>query len=200
MLVCSTGAVRAQEPHGAGTEHAAAEGGSPNILELKPPLALTTLIVFVVLLAVLYKFAWGPLAQALHDREHNMEETLHAAEHARAEAERLLAEHRAQMSQAADQVRAIIEEARRDAQVTADDIQKKAQAEADASRQRAQRDIATARDQALVDIWSRTADLAVSVAGRVLSKQLTDDDHRRLVEVARNELPAAPKGHGGTHA
>ena len=68
------------------------------------------------------------------------------------------------------------------------------QAEAEASRQRAERDIASARDQALVEIWSKTAELAVTVAGRVLARDLGPDEHRRLIEVAINELPAAPSG------
>lgn len=197
----------AQAEHGARTEggHAApghagghdAPAAEPNILELKPSLSIATLLVFGLLLAVLWRFAWGPLAKALHDREHNMEHALHAAEHARAEADRLLAEHRAQMAQAADQVRAIIEEARRDAQSTADEILKKAHAESESTRQRAEREIGTARDQALLEIWTKTADLAVTVAGKVLAKQLNPDDHRRLVEVAKNELPAAPNGRGG---
>ncbi len=60
-------------------------------------------------------------------------------------------------------------------------------------------DLGVARDQALVEIWSKTADLAVSVAGRVLSRELNEADHRRLVESAIGELPAAPgaNGHGG---
>jgi F-type H+-transporting ATPase subunit b len=187
----------ADAAHG-GTEAAhGATQESPNILEFKPTLAVSTILVFAILLGVLSKYAWGPLSKALHDREHNMEATLRAAEQAREEADRLLAEHRVQMTQAGDQVRAILEEARRDAQTTAEDILKKAQGEAEAARQRAERDIHTARDQALLEIWSKTADLAVSAAGRVLAKQLSSDDHRRLIEAARNELPAAPNGHGG---
>lgn len=183
--------------HPAG-EHA--EGGQPNILELKPGLATATVIVFLILFLVLWRFAWGPLSKALHDREHNMEHTLQAAEQARAEAERLLAEHRGQMAQAAAQIRQMLEDARHGAQVTADEIVKKAHDESEASRQRAERDIATARDQALLDIWTKTADLAVSVAGKVLTKSLGPDEHRRLIETARAELPASPNGHGGHSA
>jgi F-type H+-transporting ATPase subunit b len=202
----------AEPPHAA-VEAAPAEGGpgapghagaeaQPNILKPEPSLAIWTAIVFLVLLLVLYKFAWGPLSRALHQREEHMEHVLLDAEKARNESERLLAEHRKQMATAADQVRALIEEARRDAQATADEIIRKAQAEAEASRDRAQREIGLARDEALVEIWSKTADLAVSVAGRVLSRELNQDDHRRLVASAMGELPASPtaNGAGSRHA
>ena len=79
-------------------------------------------------------------------------------------------------------------------------INAKSQAEAEASKVRAERDIATARDQALNEIWSKTADLAVSVAGKVLNKSLSADDHKRLVESAIAALPAAPIGRGGNAA
>ncbi len=175
-------------------------GGDGNILELRLPLAVSTVIVFLGLLLVLWRFAWGPLSKALDEREHHQEETLRQAEHARSESERMLAEHRALMAQANDQVRAILEEARHDADRTANDIVQKAHSEAEANRQRAERDIAQARDQALTEIWTRTADLAVNVAGKVLAREIGPDEQRRLAEVAINELPTAPNGREGQTA
>jgi F-type H+-transporting ATPase subunit b len=169
----------------------------PNILELRPSLAVATVIVFVALLAVLWRFAWGPLSKALNDRERQNEELVRQAEHARAESERLLAEHRAQMAQASDQVRSMLDAARRDAEHAAAETRRQAQADAEASREQARREIETARDQALVDIYTKTADLAVSVAGKVLSRELGPDDQRRLVDAATSELPTSPNGHGG---
>ncbi len=134
----------------------AAESGeaeaAPNILEFKPSLAIATIIVFTLLLLVLWRFAWGPLAKALHDREERMRLTAEEAERARDEAQQLMLQHRAMIEQAGEQVRAILDEGRRTAQATGDEIVKKAQSEADASRQRAERDITTARDQALQEI------------------------------------------------
>jgi F-type H+-transporting ATPase subunit b len=176
------------------------EAGEPNILEPQPTLALWTVIVFLGLLFVLRRFAWKPLIAALHQREEHLEHVLLETERARNESEQLLAEHRRRLAAAEDQVRSLIDGARRDAQVAADVIVKKAQDEADASRKRAERDIATARDQALSEIWSKTTDLAVSVAGKVLNKSLTEDDQRRLIDAAVRELPAvrpASNGHGG---
>ena len=186
--------------HGAGGAAAAHAEAEPDILEFKPSLAITTLIVFLVLLGVLWKFAWGPLSEALAERERKQEETLRLADEARSESARLLLEHKKQMDNAAEQVRQLLDEARRQADVNAQTIVQKAQSEAEASRERAEREIGTAKNQALNEIWSKTADLAVSVAGKVLSKQMTGDDHRRLVEAAVGELPAMPNGQEGRHA
>ena len=173
--------------------------GEPNILEPQPTLAIWTVVVFLGLLFVLGKFAWGPLLASLHHREEHLLNVLHETERARNEGEALLAEHRKQLMAAEDQIRAMLDEGRKNAQALADDISKKAQADAEATKERAQRDISSARDQALSEIWSKTADLAVSVATKVLNKSITGDDHRRLIETAIDSLPASngsANGHG----
>ena len=181
------------EGHGSGDEQ-------PRILEFKPTLMVATLLVFLVLLAVLWRFAWGPLSEALADRERKQEETIKNAEDARAESARLLTEHKKQMESAAEQVRQMLDDARRQADANAQTIVQAAQQEGEAARERASREIGVAKDQALNEIWSKTADLAVSVAGKVLSKELSPDDHRRLVESAVGELPASANGLGGKRA
>ncbi len=185
------------------TGHGAPGGGSheqPNILAIEAPLAIWTVVVFGVLLLILAKFAWKPMMKALHDREEHVEHCLLEAERARNEAERLMAENQKNLARAAEQVRALIESARKDAEAAANGIIQKAQAEAESSRERAERDIATARDQALSDIFTRTADLAVAVAGKVLSRDLTDADQRRLADAAMAELPAMANGRQGARS
>ncbi len=171
-----------------------------NPLELEPALIFWTLIVFIGLMTLLGKYAWKPLIAALHDREHSLEKTLEETERARTEAQQALAEHRALMARASDDVRAILEKAKQDALLAADQIVKAAHAEADASKQRAVRDINTARDQALTEIWTKSAEVAVSVAGKVLSKQLGDDEHRRLLDAAILELPSSIESTTGSPA
>jgi F-type H+-transporting ATPase subunit b len=185
------------------TGHGAPGGGSheqPNILEPQAPLAIWTVVVFGLLLLILGRFAWKPMMKALHDREEHIEHCLLEAEKARNEAERLMAENQKNMAKAAEQVRATIEAAKKEAEVIANGIVQKAQAEAESSKERAERDIATARDQALDEIFTRTADLAVAVAGKVLTKTLGPDDQRRLADAAMAELPAMANGKQGARS
>lgn len=187
-----------QAGHAAPTETGSHE--EPQPLEPQAPLAIWTIVVFVGLMLVLWKFAWKPLAKALHEREERMEHTLQEVERAREESERLLCEHRKQMADAADQVRALIEQAHRDAETTASEIISKAHGEAESALHRAQREIVNAKDEALVELWNKAAELAVSVAGKVLTRELSAEEHHRLIARAIEELPAAPagtNGHGG---
>jgi F-type H+-transporting ATPase subunit b len=177
--------------------HGAAEAhGQPNILAIEAPLAIWTVVVFGVLLIILAKFAWKPMMKALHDREEHVEHCLLEAERARNEAERLMAENQKNLAKAAEQMRAMIESGKKEGEAIAASIVQKAQAEAEAARERAERDIATARDQALEEIFTKTADLAVAVAGKVLSRDLTDADQKRLADAAMAELPAMANGRG----
>jgi len=186
-----------------GASHAGAAHGAeakPDILERQPSLAIWTVVVFLGLLFVLGKYAWKPLIDALHKREEHLEHVLLDTEKARNESEQLLAEHRRQMAEAEERARALLDEARNQARASAEEIVNKARAEAEAEHLRARRDIESARDSALAEIWSKTADLAVSVAGKVLSKNLTEADHQHFVEAAINALPNSPasvNGQGG---
>lgn len=175
-------------------------GGKTNPMEPQPTLAIWTLVVFIGLFAVLGKFAWKPLIQALHRREAHLEHCLQQSEKARDDAQKLLEEHKKLMAGTDDKVRDLLFQAQRDAQANAAELLKQAQSDAEATRQRAQRDIESARDQALVEIWSQSANLAVSVAGKVLDKQLDEDDKRRLLDHAIAELPPAPGAQGGVPA
>jgi len=177
---------------------AAAEGqhqeGGGNPLEANPDLGIWTVIVFVLLLAILYRYAWGPLLAALEKREQGLKRIVDEAERNRAEALRLMEEHRRRIDQANEEVRGLIEQARRDAQKVRDELLHQAQTEAEATRDRAKKDIEQARDQAIGEIYSQTARLATEVAARVIGKSLTPEDHHRLLEQAVAELPANGAG------
>ena len=188
------GAAQPTEPGHEGADQS--HGKSPDIMEVQSPLAIYTVIVFGLLLAILTRFAWRPMIKALHEREAHLQQVLLDSERARNDAEAIAASHRKQLAGAADEVRALIEQARKDAQASADAIKRAAQEEVDASRDRAKREISGATEQALMEIWSKTADMAV--AGKVLAKELGESDHRRLVEVAMSELPS--NGRPGSHA
>src|SRR5215469_11990047 len=79
-------------------------------------LGIWTLVIFLVLLFVLGKFAWKPMMQGLEHRERAIHSALHEAQQAREEASRLRAQLDEQMRKANDQARQILDEARRAAE------------------------------------------------------------------------------------
>src|SRR3954470_17146928 len=65
----------------------------PNPLAFDPDLAIFTAIVFLLLVAILGKFAWPQITAALDERERKIADNIAAAEKLQADAKRLLAEH-----------------------------------------------------------------------------------------------------------
>ncbi|MEX0676288.1 MAG: F0F1 ATP synthase subunit B [Pirellulales bacterium] len=167
------------------------QAGSPDPLSVDPDLAIWTLVVFVILLLVLTKFAWGPIVEALDRREQNVAEHIAQAERSHEQARLLLAEYEQKLASAAHEVRELLDEARRDAEHTKQDILAEAKAGAEAEKARALRDIESAADAAMESLAQRSADLAVDLAGRILQAQLSRDDHARLIQEAMAKFPAA---------
>jgi F-type H+-transporting ATPase subunit b len=178
-----------------GDEHGAGHGvhyGQVDVdldpSELKGDLAIFTFVVFLLLLAILWKFAWGPISHGLEKREHHIAEQIAAAERANAEAKQMLSEYERKLASAQDEVRAIIEEARRDAAHTQQEILAQARADAVAEMDRAKREVETAKDQALRELAETSANLAVELAGKIIRTQLDAGQHAQLVTEALSQL------------
>jgi F-type H+-transporting ATPase subunit b len=154
-------------------------------------LTVWTIVVFLVLLWVLSRFAWKPIAQGLDQRERSIHDAVQEAQRARDEAAALRDEFQARINKAHEQVRDMLDEARKEAQALKDHMQAEARKEAQADRDRLHREIEMAKDQALQDIWSQTAQLAALVSSKVIRRKLTPEDHSGLVEEALADLQRA---------
>lgn len=174
----------------AAEEHASethGDGSPPGPITNKPEdrdLAIWSLIVFAVFVAVLGKFAWKPLAAGLDKREAGVLGNIAAAESARMKAEKMLADHAEKLAKVQDEVHTLLAEARSDAEKTKNDIIAAAQKEADASRQRAVTDIERARDQALNELFEHMTRTVTDATQQVIGRSLNDADHQRLIQEA----------------
>jgi F-type H+-transporting ATPase subunit b len=164
----------------------AAEGGMNPLSwsAVQMNLALWTVVVFVCLAAVLYKFAWGPLADALDKREHGIAAQIADAEAANRKAQDILAGYEQKLADAKNEVRGIIEQGRRDAEKLGRDMLDKAKEEAAAEHARSLQQIEAATDAAVKSLADRSAEMAVDLAGKIVGAKLSAKDHTRLIEQA----------------
>ena len=175
MLSFSAVASAASEAHGAVEEMVTPFAGS--IYQ-----AIAAVIIFVLLLVILKKLAWGPILKGLVDREEKIKSDLEQAEIAAKEAAATLEQYRQQLINAHAESRKIIEQGRADAEKLAANLQKQAEADINGLRSRAQAEISSARQQAVSELYSQAASLATSVAGKILQRELKPEDQQRLVE------------------
>jgi F-type H+-transporting ATPase subunit b len=150
-----------------------------------------TLLIFVVVLVVLGKFAWGPILNTLQARESFIHEALAAAKRDRDEAEARLREYEARLAQARAEATAIVEEGRRDAIVVKQRIEEDAQREADKRLERAKREIQIATETATKELYLLSARLATDMAGKMIGRELTPQDHERPIAESLDGVNAA---------
>ncbi len=167
--------------HTARDEHGAADN---NPLEFKADLAIWTAVVFIVLLLVLWRFAWGPIAAGLDKREQAVAGQIDQAELANHQAKELLAQYEQKLSDAKDEVNGIIEQGRREAEKVGREMIDKSRDEAAAEQQRAVQQIETAATAALEELAEKGADMAVDLAGKIVRAELKSADHARLIDWA----------------
>ena len=167
---------------------AADAGGAKNVLEPDLVNSVVTLVVFGALLAVLYAFAWGPILQGLKAREEAQHAAIDEARKARDEAAGMRAQVQAELATAAEQVRAMLDEARADATALRATEREAGVKEAATERERARREIEVAKDTALDEIYRTAVDLATSLSAKTLGRQISADDHRKLLDESLAEL------------
>jgi len=187
MFVCSGVGVMLTPVLAEAAEHGQA---SPSLFGGDFGTAIWTLVIFILLLIVLGKFAWGPLLRTLQNREQFIRESLESAKAEREQAEARLREYTEQLRKAQAEAGAILDQGRREAELLKRRIQDEARSEAEALLARARREITLARDTAVKELYDLTADLAVDVAARLVRRELSEDDHRRLVQEAIGEIQA----------
>jgi F-type H+-transporting ATPase subunit b len=140
-----------------------------------------TALIFVIVLVVLGKFAWGPILATLQSRESFIREALEKAKHEREAAEARLREYEARLAGARAEASAIVDEGRRDAEVVKRRIEEDAKRSADQMIERAKREIQIATDTATKELYQLSARLATEMAARVIGRELTMQDHERLL-------------------
>ena len=162
-------------------EHGDASAALSSPVDMRFDTAIATLAVFLILLGVLYKFAWGPIAAGLEKREQTIAKQIADAEHASAMAAKQLQEYERKLAAATEEARAIVTQSRQDALIAKDKIVADAQAAAGKERDKAVADIATAKNQALREIAEQSVSTAISLASNIIRREIKPEDHDKLI-------------------
>jgi F-type H+-transporting ATPase subunit b len=152
-----------------------------------------TLVVFVALLAILYKFAWGPILAGLKKREDAIFAARDAARKAQHDAEETRIKLKAEFDAAHERIRAMMDEARKDADALRAEQKELGVKEAQGERERAKREIESAKDQALQEIQQQAVKLAALIGAKAIGRSVTIDDQQRLIAESLTELQSAVK-------
>ena len=159
--------------------HQNTSGNVEDVMNFKTDLAVWTFVVFLCLLAILGKFAWGPIMEGLEKREQSIASMIDEAKQSQEKAAEQLKQYEEKIAAAGEESREIVAQARKDAE-----------AAAEKQRERAVADIANATNVALQEITDKSVDIAVQLAGRIARRELTAQDHSQLIDEALKQLPS----------
>ncbi len=145
-----------------------------------PSLAIY-LVNFVLVLVLLYMFAYKPILKLMDERAERIRESLEAADLARQEAASSQEAIQEQITEARREAQRIMDQTREAADRFRTEEMDKARQEAEAFVERAKADIARERDTALQEVRASFGDLAITAAERVIRSSLDRTAHESLI-------------------
>jgi F-type H+-transporting ATPase subunit b len=165
-----------------------ADASEPGLLDINIMSDIWILIIFTILVLILYKTAWKNVLAGLKARETRIRKDIADAEATRKKAEQLLVDYNAKIADAEQRVRDILVQAGTDAEKIGTNVRMKAQQDAEEAKERATKEIEAAKRTALAEIYQQTAELATSVAEKIIKRNLKAEDQRDLVNESLDKL------------
>ena len=157
---------------------------------------LWTIGIFVALVLILRKLAWKPLLEAVEAREKRIADSLQKADEVQKAAGEIAARQEAALSEAHGKAKAVLDEARAQAEDYRKREVEKSQSEAGAFLDRAKKEIALEEGRARDALRQEVVQLTLEVASRVLERQVTGEDEKRLAGQMVDEIRKRGAGAG----
>lgn len=159
------------------------------LVQLDPGLFIWTIITFLILFALLSKFAWKPLLKMLEDREETIKQSLADADQAKVDLEKLNQESEAIITKARADAQSILVEGKAASDKVREEGLVKAKHQASLIVKNAEKQIQLERDKAIAEIRNEVVDLSLAIAEKLIRKNLTKEDNQRLIEESLNKVP-----------
>ena len=168
-----------------------AESEGANIVAIQLLPLITTIIVFAIAFFVLRQKVWPRITDGLDERDRKIREEIKAAEDAREQANTALREYEASLATARQEAADMIAKAKASARAAGDDLKNRNEKELDEMKRRARDEIEAARQAAVSEVHAAASVLATQIAGKILQREVSVEDQRRLVDESLQELARA---------
>ncbi|HEY5499063.1 MAG TPA: F0F1 ATP synthase subunit B [Bacteroidales bacterium] len=147
------------------------------------------LIVFLTVLFVLWKFAWPSITSAIASREKYINDSVKAADEAFSKLDFIKEQRIAILAKAREEQNTLLKEVQVIKEKLIEDAKKQARLEADRLIADARHSILAEKEQALKEVRDQVALLSISIAGKVLRKDLeSDSSQMALVNTILDEM------------
>ncbi len=157
-------------------------------LHIDPPVILVNIIGFLILLALMRKFFFGPIRQFFAERQQEVAQRIASTESAQQEAAQELSRIQGQRQEMLDQAQQEASKRREQAQQQAEELVDEARRQALEREQRAEEHIRDSRERALAEARSEIAQLSTQLAQRALGESLKGTEQQQLLEAALRDV------------
>lgn len=188
VVFAAAAAALAGDPHGAAHGHEPATA-IPSVNQ-GVATGITALVIFIITAIFLGAVVWPKISKALEARENKIRSEIEAAELAQEQAKAALKQYEKNLAEARAEAQRMLEQTKAEQQALAADLKAKADAELAQMRERARRDIEAAKRAAIGEIYEQAVQVATIAAGKILQREVSPADQRRLVEESLNQLQA----------
>lgn len=158
------------------------------LVQPDPGLFLWTIFTFLVLLGLLARFAWRPLLAMLETRENMIRTALQDAEKATKEFEQLQEKSKQITVKARTEAQSIITESKSQAEKVKDEILQDAKGKASLIIKTAEEQIQAEKKKAIAEIRGEVVELSLSVASKLIRRNITSEDSQTLIEESLKEI------------
>ena len=160
------------------------------LVQPDPGLFIWTILTFLALVFLLAKFAWRPLLEALDTRQQGIRKALDDAQTAKRELEQLEQQSVQILRKARADAEAMMVQTRADGDRLREEMRQKAKAEAEGIMRNAERQIQLETGRAIQQIRAEAVDLSVSIASKILQRNISKEDNERLIADALKQVEA----------
>jgi F-type H+-transporting ATPase subunit b len=143
---------------------------------------LAQLVIFLILMFLVSKFALRPMLGTMKQRQDYIEQQIATAEQNRLDAEKLVAEQKEALNQARQEAKEIVERAKAQKEREAEEIIKRAQEQADRMLKEATIEIQREKEKAIAGLRDEVGALTVQLASKMLEKELDEKGQSQLVD------------------
>jgi len=162
-------------------------------MELLNDFSLTLFVamcaIFVLLVLLLKKFAWGPILEAVETREEGIKDALASAEQAKEEVANIAEDNQRILKEARATRDGLLKEAKEMKETIVNEAKDEAKAQAEKIMVQAKDAIEVEKQAAISSIKSQVAELSIAIAENVVQKELSNDkDQLALVEAKLKDV------------
>lgn len=149
---------------------------------------VVNILAFLLLLAILRRFAWGRLLKLIDERREKIAAEFAAIDKAKEEMARLKSEYQERIAKIEEEARGKVQQAILDGRRIASEIEEDARSHARATLEKTKEAIAQEVAKARVELKEQVVDLAIQATHKILQQHLDEETDRRMIEAFIQEI------------